>query len=459
MNKKILVIAFAAVAFMSSSCGSKENTDPIPNPGGNTTTDYSIGGVAASEFSIVYALPGTTCDCWNIEKEIANELKTALFKSQKASISVKESGTSEKEHEILIGNTNRAASKQAYTENSDPFDYKISMSGGKLVISGGEWGVRHAANLLINDYINAGKAVPATISVSGNARGKQLFARTTRSNLRIFDDNIWQYDKTTVPDVWSAAGEDPRNSFRGVQFADIVAAFMPDVFGFQEYSSKMEAVFLPKIKNYGYSKCVESQTVNFTPIFYNPATVQLVKDGYWLFTPAQWSNSNTKSFTWAVFKLKASGYQFAVVCTHLWWKSESEQAGSNQARCEQVNVIRAKVAEIEKEYSCPVFVAGDMNCNLKSDAMKFFLNDSYEPCAQIATVSKDGSKGHHACAESGFAAPTTNTAADNGMSSIDQFFVHNKGTIAKVLTFKKVYADFTYPLTDHCPNYVDVALD
>ena len=455
-SRIIAAIALLASAVCLGSCGEKENSGLEPVPG-EQDSGYTVAGVKINDYSIVYALPGTTNDADNVAKDIADDLKTAVFKNLKVSISAVASGTREKEHEILIGNTNRQASKTEYAAKADPFDYKISVSDGKLVISGGEWGIRHAANILLNDYIKPGKIIPADVSISGNARGKQLFARPL-GNLRIFDDNIWLYDKNEIPDVWQAAGEDPRNSFRGIQFADVVASFMPDVFCFQEYSKAMEAVFLPRIKGYGYSKCVASQQPNFTPVFYNPETVAVEKDGYVLFTPAKWSNSSTKSFTWAVFKLKASGRLFAVVSTHLWYKSDTEEPGSTQARCDQVNVIRAKVAEIEKEYGCPVFVAGDMNCNLSSSPMGFFLNDGYEPCPQIATVFKDGRRGKNTCAASGFSGPSVESSTENGVRAIDQFFVHNRDANTGILSFRRIYADFIYSLTDHCPNYCDISL-
>ena len=72
-----------------------------------------------------------------------------------------------------------------------------------------------------------------------------------------------------------------------------------------------------------------------------------------------WSNSNSKSFTAALFTHKESGKDFIAIGTHLWWKSESAQAGSDNARLEQAELIIAQAREMLGSYDVPVFVISD----------------------------------------------------------------------------------------------------
>lgn len=450
MKRFQYILAAAVIAL--AGCG-KEGTEE-QKPEQKVESGYQIGGIKASDFTIIYAEK----EADKTESEAAARIRKAMSVNQKVNLAVKPASASgHSAHEILIGQTDRSVSKLYYLAANEAFSYNIVFREGHLVISGGEWGILKAADILA-EKIAKGEEISSNFSLKGSARGEMLFPRNTDSTLRILDDNIWQYDTAAIPDIWKELGADPQNSARAPQFAALVQSFMPDIFALQEYSSKMHAVFMPLIEKAGYKKCVTSQTVNFTPLFYNPQTVEMIKEGYVLFTPSTWSNSNTKSFTWGVFRLKSNGCQFIVVGTHLWWKSESAQAGSNQARVDQAKVIIAKVNELLKDYDCPVFVTGDMNCNLNSEAMKQFLNAGYEPCSKIASVFADGSKGHHTCsAESGFAAPG-DTSGDEGMTAIDQFFVYNKKSSANIRYFRRMYAEFAIRLTDHCPNYCDIAL-
>ena len=63
------------------------------------------------------------------------------------------------------------------------------------------------------------------------------------ADLRILDDNIWDYSKDTIPPKWKAIGEDPRDFKRAPLFARLIKDYLPDVFAFQEYSDHMHKEF------------------------------------------------------------------------------------------------------------------------------------------------------------------------------------------------------------------------
>lgn len=72
------------------------------------------------------------------------------------------------------------------------------------------------------------------------------------ADLRILDDNIWDYSKDTIPPKWKAIGEDPRDFKRAPLFARLIKDYLPDVFAFQEYSDHMHKEFYHLVRNNGY---------------------------------------------------------------------------------------------------------------------------------------------------------------------------------------------------------------
>ena len=68
---------------------------------------------------------------------------------------------------------------------------------------------------------------------------KAKFRLAEGADLRILNDNIWDYSQDTIPPKWQEIGEDPRDFVRAPQFARLVTDYMPDVLTLQEYSSHM----------------------------------------------------------------------------------------------------------------------------------------------------------------------------------------------------------------------------
>ena len=106
---------------------------------------------------------------------------------------------------------------------------------------------------------------------------KAKFKLAEGADLRILNDNIWDYSQDTIPPKWKEIGEDPRDFVRAPQFARLVTDYMPDVLTLQEYSSHMHAEFYPRVQDAGYVIAWESkEDWNNTPIFYYPETMELL---------------------------------------------------------------------------------------------------------------------------------------------------------------------------------------
>ncbi len=283
--------------------------------------------------------------------------------------------------------------------------------------------------------------------------------RCEGTNLRIFDDNIWQYDGEKIPEAWVPLGIDPRDSVRSIGFAKMVADHRPDIVTLQEYSSHMDARLAPKLESLGFTNaCPEDGTWNFTPVFYDSTAVELLRVNYNLYTPSQFSNANTKSFTSAVFRHRGTGKTFAVINTHLWWKPEEKQPGSTMARASQIRLMMAEADMIKAEYGCVVFMMGDMNTEEDTVPMKQLLDEGYVPCYKSAKVFGDDHNGHHRCDPGGFSAESSRKGPDRATGALDHFLVHNAGEGTEILSYVCMMDEYTLPLTDHYPNYADIKL-
>ena len=111
------------------------------------------------------------------------------------------------------------------------------------------------------------------------------------ADVRILDDNIWDYSLDTIPPKWKEIGEDPRDFVRAPQFARLITDYMPDVLTLQEYSSHMHDELYPRISKEGYVIAWESgEDWNNTPVFYYEKTMEPLYVKYHKYTPEQWCN-------------------------------------------------------------------------------------------------------------------------------------------------------------------------
>ena len=322
---------------------------------------------------------------------------------------------------------------------------RILISAAALIISG----LLHAKTPL--------DTLRARYDVHGNPEMAYLFPKADGANLRILDVNIWEWNgkKNELPPAWIEAGEDCTNEHRSEGYAGLFAAYMPEVICLQEYANAMHKHMYPYLKEMGYEITFIPEKHNYTPIYYKKGSVKLLETAYY---PHElpYNNHDTKSYTTAVFKLKKNGRKFIVINTHLWWKSEKAMAGSDNARSEQLKKIMETAQELVSKHNCPVFLMGDMNCNLNSEAMKNTLAEGYKPAWQIAVEFGDLRCGHHQCSKDGFSRKQNKT--DDGYGCIDHFLLKDQKGKTEVKVFKRDYAWFTVKLTDHYPNYADIKL-
>lgn len=401
-----------------------------------------IGGSKITDYKIVYSSSAEAEEGIDAAKQLLSQLAGATG----CTLEIVPDNAYKGGKAIFIKNTGRCGN----------FEYNAGMSGGKLVIDGGGcWAMLKAGHTLAASLKQGN--VKSSWKVSGTVEGEFLFPRAEGSDLRILDDNIWDYSRDTIPPVWKALGVDCRDAVRAPQFAALVRAYMPDVVNLQEYSSHMHDIFYPLIQRYGYAIAYESgKDWNNTPVFYNTNTVELVSVNFNLYTPKRWSNHGSKSFTSAVLRHKATGKCFAVINTHLWFKNEKAQKGSDHARAAQAHLMLAESDVIRSKYDIPVIITGDMNCYEHSLPIQEFIKCGYVPCYKAATVFGDNNNGHHICGpKDGYSRSSRRPSAEREKGAIDHCLILGD---AEVKVFDCIQAAFTVKLTDHYPNLMDIKL-
>lgn len=314
-----------------------------------------------------------------------------------------------------------------------------------------------AATVSAYGLLLCGAAATAQRSPAFDAK----FGIAEGADLRILDDNIWDYGLDTVPPRWKEIGEDPRDVVRAPQSARLVSDYLPDIFAFQEYSLHMHKEFYPLVRERGYVIAWEpKEDRNNTPVFYNSGTLEPLYVNYNRFTPEQWCNNGSKSFTSTVMRRKADGKVFALISTHLWWKSEKAQPGSTMARASQIRLIMAEADVIRAGFgNIPVFLVGDMNCEEETVPIRQLVEEGYVPCYKAATVYGDTHNGHHVCSpKDGYSAKSRRRGPDRMSGAIDHCLIYDPDGGVEVRVFDCIMEEYTLRLTDHYPNLIDVRL-
>lgn len=346
-----------------------------------------------------------------------------------------------------------------HSEGLSPFQYSVRFDKQNLVIdAGGCWAMQFAAEQAVRQM--GGHGILNHYKLEGTVEGEVLFPREKETDLRILDDNIWEYNPETLPEAWEKAGIDCRDDHRAPQFAQLVRAYMPDVVLLQEYSHHMHDRFYPLIQRYGYQIAWEpKENWNCTPVFYRTDKLEMLESNFLLYTPDRWSNHGTKSYTSAVFRHKVTGDTLACISTHLWWQSNKKVPGSTLARAAQVRLIMAEAEAIKAKYNCTIFVAGDMNCEENTIPIQQFLQGGFVPCYKDAEVRTDNQNGHHICSPGAVGVRKSNRVSpERSLGAIDHCLIYNAQHGARVRNFECLTPWFTVLLTDHYPNLIDARL-
>lgn len=263
--------------------------------------------------------------------------------------------------------------------------------------------------------------------------------------IRLMSHNVWgMFAPDVVKEVANRAG----------LMRDIYLQYLPDVLGTQEFSDAIRHAGLPEMIAPEYAELDVSQSVAmygmktlFTPVYYRPETVTPVDAGFVLYDRA-YNNDDSKGVTWGVFRTR-TGEIFTLLNTHYWWKPGEEH---DRARVENSRVILSLVEKLPK----PLFVMGDLNCRISSDAYRTLLKGGLADAQACAAETVD-SNTHHAYPDFdpvqhlfyGAPKPTGGYAA-----SIDHILT-DRAHAGGVRRFAVLTEDAACNTSDHCPVLVD----
>lgn len=281
-----------------------------------------------------------------------------------------------------------------------------------------------------------------------------IYELTSGADLRIMTNNVWNRDANS--EAWAAIGKDCSAPVRAPGFVRVYSESRPDVVNTQEMTALMLKSILDGLRGMGFDYAglaINDPVDDFTAIIYNRQTLTLLESGHHVFGYA--SDAKSKGYTWGRFEHKATGRSFVSLSTHLWWKRESVQPGSDEWRERQAGEIVEFSEELERKFGCPVFVQGDFNTRTSSGAFAAFISGGFTNCRDLATVFADDLRGYHFCTPAGFSEDLyPGTYTENG---IDHMLVRNQGG-AEILSFRHIIPDYYYSLSDHYPVCVDVRL-
>lgn len=278
------------------------------------------------------------------------------------------------------------------------------------------------------------------------------------SLLRIMCNNLWKCDKNAP--AWEEKGEDCSAPARAEGFFQTYNDTLPDVIGCQEASALMVDALMCKFssKEIPYSLLWGRDT----PIIYRNDKLELLDSAFGLY-PEEcpgfegcFNNSMSKSWNIGVFRIKENQKVFALLTTHLWWKSSNPestiyQEGSDEARVYQLKIALLGLDKYQKKYQCPAILVGDLNAGYTSPAVQYVLSEGYTHAHDVAVEYADETRGYHTCTTKGYG-PYRD---EPFRSSMDHIFVKGVGEDA-VRRFDRFAPDYYLPLSDHLPVYIDI---
>lgn len=257
---------------------------------------------------------------------------------------------------------------------------------------------------------------------------------------------------------------------------DLITDYAPDVLCTQEFDRLHRAGAKSILEERNYREvpvgkdgaCLYSCEKNCEAMFYRSDRLEFVHCGGVQYpdkvkvegVEVVGNNGNSKSSTWAVFRVRKSGQLFLAVNTHFMWSAP--ELSSKQANAVRVDNAKRMLELIQSIRSMdpgyqnlPVIFGGDLNCDADSDpyaTLKAVLSPTYE----IAENRRDniGYYGTYATYDAETQSYHYGKVPSEGIG-IDHIFAENV-TVLNHFTVTEFRALIT---SDHLPKIVDFILN
>jgi len=133
-----------------------------------------------------------------------------------------------------------------------------------------------------------------------------------------------------------------------------------------------------------------SKHINHEPLLYRKDTLELVDSGTDFF---HLSLQTSKSVTWAVLKVKATGRSFIAFGTHFWWQSNGME--SDAIRELNARHVLSVLAALRRRWGdIPAILGGDLNSNPGSIAHAMLRSGGFKNAAECADI-RSVHRSHH----------------------------------------------------------------
>ncbi|MBQ8849079.1 MAG: hypothetical protein IJ011_01945 [Clostridia bacterium] len=269
------------------------------------------------------------------------------------------------EHEILIGNTNRAETakfKEGVTLG--PLEYRMGLESGKYVIVGdGLMSVSYGVDRFISEFLSEeGREMSGEVITESKFDG--CVERPEGTDLRIITANL-MFEK------WAriSYGEEGfmPNYVRAEAFRIMLDAYKPDVLGLQECSPDWHGILADTVesKDWGFVAPGKVDDSNGETILcYNKNTVTFVNGGHISYPEF----AQTSRICSGLFQLKdGTGRKFLFYTTHWSWNRPEIADMEMRFYSDTVNRMRAENGGI------PAFCTADFNTGYRSERYLGFV--------------------------------------------------------------------------------------
>ena len=429
----------------------------------------TLDGVDVAKYKIVYAS--------DAEREAAYAIRNSIGNSCGAVLSIAPQSDTEVTNEILVGATNREASKKY--ESTALHNYQIAIENGKMVVA-----APHEILMGIAvDYIEStllsiteeGKAIALTVenNILGSTTVEAFdLAGRDEGDIRILSSNLYFESQTRE---------------RANTFLYTVPLYDADVICLQEMDSMWHLLLDDEIPKLGYTAVPtkgegeyanKTHKDNYTPIYYRADRYKLVDCGYKPYDSVKDTKENvfvkypelakytdkqkqnvlneyvkngttygcvahmSKSYTWAIFESLETGEKFGIISTHM--THDNSATIANVRRMYDAKEIVAKTEALQAKFDVEFAVLGDFNFNSNETPYTILKNGGYADAIRSAELYD-----YH------YSTHTMGEKPTEGGLPIDLCF-HTEGIDAT--KYQIVVNEYTITYSDHIPVAFDFKL-
>ena len=314
--------------------------------------EYHINGRKIPDYVITYEQRSI----W--AKRIAYKLRSHILDTFGVRLEIFEEKCKEASAQISIG----------FTEGMDikvyEHEYVIAVFGDRMSVAArGAFAYEEAEKYLFSEIFAEGKrelydGELISCDIRDTVKDTRRFAYQRQGDYRLLSANICgSYGRKEPNPKAQAAYRYDRLQY----FKETVLEYLPDFIGFQECGKEWRELptfvnrFLPLI-GYREVRCGQNDSENFNPIYYRAEKFSVVDCGWHIYSGA--NNSNSKSYTWAVFRDKKTGTKIGAFSTHYYYTGDEI---GRETRKQNSRELCQGIREASKKYCCSFVGCGDFN--------------------------------------------------------------------------------------------------